>query len=207
MIELILIGAGFAFAAAIQPGPLQAFLLSKVAQQGWRQTLPASFSPLLSDGPIAFLMLFILNNLSSSVQNILRGTGGVLLLYYAWIGYLHWRNKDTSTSIVHDSVPKTLFQAAAVNILNPNPYIGWGLVLGPAVLSAWRAAPIQGIALIASFYMTMVICLACTIIVFGVFGALSPKGHRLLLAVSTFVLAIIGLYQLYVVVAANQHIA
>ncbi len=31
MIENMIIGGGFAFAAAVQPGPLQAFLLSRVA--------------------------------------------------------------------------------------------------------------------------------------------------------------------------------
>jgi len=49
MVEYIIIAAGFAFAAAAQPGPLQAFLLSRVVSAGWKQTLPAAFAPLISD--------------------------------------------------------------------------------------------------------------------------------------------------------------
>ena len=59
----LLIGAGFAFGAAVQPGPLQAFLLSRVATAGWRRALPACFSPLLSDIPIALLALLVLGRL------------------------------------------------------------------------------------------------------------------------------------------------
>ena len=38
MLQYVVLGAGFAFAAVIQPGPLQAFLLSRVAAAGWRRT-------------------------------------------------------------------------------------------------------------------------------------------------------------------------
>ena len=44
MFELMLIGGGFAFAAAVQPGPLQAFLLARVAADGWKRTLPAALA-------------------------------------------------------------------------------------------------------------------------------------------------------------------
>jgi hypothetical protein len=38
MFECLLIGGGFALAAVVQPGPLQAFLLPSVAQKGWKRT-------------------------------------------------------------------------------------------------------------------------------------------------------------------------
>jgi threonine/homoserine/homoserine lactone efflux protein len=79
VLEYLLIGGGFAFAAAIQPGPLQAFLLSSVAQKGWKRTLPASLSPLLSDGPIALLVLLVLNRVPETMGRVLQATGGVLL--------------------------------------------------------------------------------------------------------------------------------
>ncbi len=42
MLPNVLLGSGFAFAAVIQPGPLQAFLLSRAVAAGWRRTLPAA---------------------------------------------------------------------------------------------------------------------------------------------------------------------
>lgn len=56
LVENVFLGSGLAFAAAVQPGPLQAFLVSRVVARGWRHTLPACIAPLLSDGPIALLL-------------------------------------------------------------------------------------------------------------------------------------------------------
>ena len=91
MLEYGLLGAGLAFAAAIQPGPLQAFLLSRVAAAGWRRTLPASLSPLVSDGPIALVALLVLSRVPPQVQDVLRAAGGILLLYLAGIAARQWR--------------------------------------------------------------------------------------------------------------------
>ncbi len=196
MLEYLLIGGGFAFAASIQPGPLQAFLLSSVAQRGWKRTLPASLSPLLSDGPIALLVLLVLNRVPETMGRVLQAAGGVLLLYLAWASYRQWRQRTTTDPDSDGSVPRTLVQAATVNILNPNPYLGWSLVLGPAVLNAWHHNPANAVALIIAFYATMVTILACTILLFGTTRFLGPRGRRVLVLVSAVTLAALGVYQL-----------
>ncbi len=167
MIENIFLGAGFAIAAAIQPGPLQAFLLSSVAQRGWKRTLPASFAPLISDGPIALIVLLVLNQVPTSVSIFLQAGGGILLLYLAWSSFEQWRRQSEAGTNNEGSIPQTLLQASMVNLLNPNPYLGWSLVLGPAAIDAWRSDPVNAIALISSFYIVMVLALAGTIVIFG----------------------------------------
>jgi threonine/homoserine/homoserine lactone efflux protein len=196
MLESILIGSGFAFAAAVQPGPLQAFLLSHVSQNGWKRTLPASFSPLLSDGPIALFVLLILNHISPAMYGILQVAGGFLLLYFAWTSYRQWKRHTVIEPDNHSLIPCTLIQAATVNILNPNPYLGWSLVLGPAFLTAWQKSPTQAIVLILAFYTTMVVVLACIIFLFGTSRFLSPAGRRILILVSAAILAAMGVYLL-----------
>lgn len=196
MLEYLLIGTGFAFAAAVQPGPLQAFLLSSVAQKGWKRTLPAAFSPLLSDGPIALLTLLVLNRIPQTMSEILQAGGGVFLLYLAWASFRQWREKTTTGSDANDSMPRTLLQAATVNILNPNPYLGWSLVLGPAVLAAWHKSPANAMALIIAFYTTMVAALACTIFLFGTTRLLGSAGRCALVLISAVTLALLGVYQL-----------
>ncbi len=196
MIEYILFGGGFAFAAAVQPGPLQAYLLSSVAQKGWKRTLPASVSPLISDGPIALLALFVLNGLPEELRRALRIAGGVFLIYLAWSSYRRWKRQTTSDLVTVGSVPRTVLQAATVNILSPNPYLGWSLVLGPAVLSAWRSSPALAVVLISSFYATLVAVLACTILLFGTTRFLGPRAGRALILVSAMALAALGVYQL-----------
>ena len=198
MLEYALIGGGFAFAAAAQPGPLQAFLLARVAARGWRATLPAAFSPLLSDGPIAVLVLLLLRQMPASLVPALQAAGGVLLLYLAAAALRPWRLGAVDVGAADGSAPRTLLQAAAVNILNPNPYLGWSLVLGPAALRAWSRAPINALALLVSFYGTMVAALAATIVLFGATRFLGTRARRHLVALSALTLAALGVYQLVV---------
>jgi threonine/homoserine/homoserine lactone efflux protein len=96
----------------------------------------------------------------------------------------------------NDSVPRTIVQAATVNILNPNPYLGWSLVLGPAFISAWHQSPANAVVLLIAFYATTVTVLACTILFFGTTSILGPGGRRVLILVSAVTLALLGVYQL-----------
>jgi len=196
MLEYLLIASGFAFSAAIQPGPLQAYLLSSVAARGWVRTLPACLAPLVSDGPIVVLVLLVLNRIPATASSLLRAAGGVLLLYLAWASYRQWREQADSTQVDDGSAPSTLLQAAAVNILNPNPYLAWSLVLGPALLEAWRAGPGHAVAFIVAFYATMITVLAGTIALMGTTRFLGPRGRRALVLVSAIALAVLGVYQL-----------
>lgn len=196
MFEYFLIGGGFAFAAAIQPGPLQAFLLSSVAQRGWKRTLPAALSPLLSDGPIALFVLLVLNRLPDALGRMLQAAGAILLLYLAWASYRQWRRPAIMDSEQKGPAPRTLLQAAGINLLNPNPYLGWSLVLGPAFLNAVRQGPANAVVLIVAFYVTMVSMLAVTILLFGTTSFLGPRGRHTLILVSAITLGVLGAYRL-----------
>jgi len=196
MTESIIIGAGFAFAAAVQPGPLLAFLLSKVAENGWKRTLPAALSPLLSDGPIAVVVLAVLGRLPRGMDSVLQAAGGVFLLVLAAASYRRWKLASTADSADKGSAPRTLVQAAVVNLLNPGPYLGWSLVLGPAAMNAWGRSPASAVVLIAVFYATMVTMLGLIIFAFGATSLLGPGGRRKLVLASTITLAALGLYLL-----------
>ncbi len=196
MLRYLLLGGGLAFAAAVQPGPLQAYLLSQVAARGWKRTLPASFSPLLSDGPIAALALLVLGRLSGVMQQALRAAGGFLLFYLAWVAYRQWKRPEQAADNDEAAVPRTLLRATLVNLLNPNPYLGWTLILGPTAVVAWRQGPGLAVAFIAAFYATMVLTLAALIFVFGSARFFGPRVQRVLLLISVAALAGIAGYQL-----------
>jgi threonine/homoserine/homoserine lactone efflux protein len=196
MLEYLTVGMGLAFTAAVQPGPLQAYLLSSVAQRGWVRTLPACLAPLLSDGPIVLLSLLLLNRIPATVSRFLQAAGGVLLLFLAGGSYRAWRREARSTEVDDGSAPATLLQAAAVNILNPSPYLGWTLILGPTLMEAWHQSPAIGVAFVVAFYGTMVTVLAGTIFLMGTTRFLGPRGRRTLVLVSSILMAVLGLYQL-----------
>jgi threonine/homoserine/homoserine lactone efflux protein len=194
MLTYLILGMTYAFAAAVQPGPLQTYLISQTLSHGWRRTLPAAFSPLLSDGPVILLVLLVLSRVPASMAQALRLAGGVFVLYLAWVAAKSWRAYDARHIA---PAPSSLLRAALVNVLNPNPYISWSLVLGPLLLKAWRETPAHGVALLAGFYGTMVLALAATIVLFAAARNLGPRVTRVLIAISSIALACFGCYLLF----------
>jgi threonine/homoserine/homoserine lactone efflux protein len=197
MLEYIIIGGGFAFAAAAQPGPLQAFLISRVAADGWRRTLPAAIAPLISDGPIAVLVLTLLHNVARGFESFLKGIGGVVFLFFAAKAFLEWRRARLGVEREAQSSPRTLLQAVAVNAVNPGPYLGWSLILGPNFLEGWARSPACAVALVVSFYVVMLASLALFILLIGATSFLGSRGRRGLLLASSFALAAIAVYSIW----------
>ncbi len=195
MLTYATMGAAFAFAAAVQPGPFQAYLVSRALSHGWRRTLPAALAPLLSDGPIILLALLVLSHVPAAFEPALRAAGGAFLLYLAWRACLSWRDYRHA-----DADPgagrQTLLGAVFVNLLNPNPYLSWSLVLGPILLEGWRRSPAHAVALLAGFYVTMVVALGAIIVAAGAARQLGPRAGRALVGASAVALAAFGAWLL-----------
>ena len=199
MSSYLSVGIIYAFAAVIQPGPFLTYLISQSLTNGWRRTLPAALSPLVSDAPIVVLVLLVLHTVPANFQRALQTAGGVFLLYLAWGAFRTWRHKQDVQTAPPD-VPAThqsVLKAATVNLLNPNPYLGWTLVMGPLLLHAWHENPLFGITLLVAFYGTMVITLAGTIVLFGVARNVGPRVTRVLIGLSALGLAVFGCVQLW----------
>ena len=197
MLSSLFLGSGLAFAAALQPGPLQAYFLSSVAQRGWRRTLPAALAPLCSDAPIILTVLFVLTRLPNTVARLMQAAGGLLLLYFAWSAYREWR-RGPAAPVAEKSGSRTLLEAMGINLLNPNPWLGWTLVMGPALIAAWQDSPASGIAFVASFYGVIVATSALLILLLGTTSLLSPRLRHSLILCSAILLGALGLYRLSV---------
>lgn len=198
MLTYLIFGITYAFAAAVQPGPFQTYIISQTLKKGWRSTLPSAFAPVLSDGPIILIVLLLLSTVPDNFAYILRICGGLFLLYLGINAFISWRKFDTDKSISNDSSQQTLFNAVLVNFLNPAPYLGWSLIMGPLFLEGWRIAPINGISLIVGFYLTMIITLAGIIVLFAFARKLGPKVSKGLIGLSALALFAFGIYQLLV---------
>jgi threonine/homoserine/homoserine lactone efflux protein len=132
------------------------------------------------------------------MQSIFRMAGGILLFYLAWSTFQKWKRRDHDTVEQSNKIPGTLFEAALVNLLNPNPYLGWALVIGPVVVTAWQEAPSMGIAVVVAFYATMVSMLAVLILLFSSARLLTPRLQSSLTIISIIILAGLGTYQLMI---------
>jgi threonine/homoserine/homoserine lactone efflux protein len=149
-------------------------------------------APALSDAPIAALALLILTQVASAVLAWLQLAGGLMLLYLAWHAY---RQLGQSNELQPAKArQQTLAQAILVNLLNPNPYLGWTLVLGPLVQRAWLSAPAWGVATVVAFYGTFALALLFLIRSFGLFGRLTDFWRHRLQILSLLLLLALAAY-------------
>ncbi|MBN1430786.1 MAG: LysE family transporter [Anaerolineae bacterium] len=188
-------GITYGFAAAMQPGPFQTYLLSQTLRNGWRRALPVVLAPLLSDGPIIALVMLVLSVVPAWWIRLLQLGGGAFVLWLAIGVYRSWRDFDAQAPI-EQPAQQHIFRAVLVNLLNPGPYIYWSLVTGPILLTAWRQAPINGLGLLLGFYLTMVASLVGLVLLCASAGRLGTRINRGLLGLSGFALAGFGLYQI-----------
>lgn len=203
MLAYVIQGIGYGFAAAVQPGPFQAYVISQTLSRGWRRALPIALAPLVSDAPIIALVLLLLSRVPESLQRFLYIASGLFVLYLAVNTFLTWRKFDPSAPVIVQSDQQSLLKAAMMNVISPGPYIYWSLVTGPILLASWRQAPGHGVSFLAGFYAAMVGSLAGIILLFGTARQLGPRVNRALLGVSAVALAGFGLYQLWLGVAGS----
>ena len=189
-------GIGYGFAAAVQPGPLQTYLISQALMKGWKKSLPSALAPLISDGPIIALCIFVLSQVPDWLQDVLYIAGGLFVLYLAYGAYKSWKNFDPCLPLSDTGDQQTIFKAALTNALAPGAYIFWTLVTGPILMAGWRETPLHGVSFLLGFYATMILSLCAIILLFGLARQLGPKVNRVLLGVSAIALFCFSLYQL-----------
>ena len=203
MIVYLILGITYAFAAAVQPGPFQAYLISQTLANGWRRTIPAAFAPLLSDGPIIVLVLLVLSRMPPWLVQVLQGAGGAFLLYLSIGAFKTWRDFGAKRAVQAQAIQQTVLKAALVNLLNPSPYLGWSLVMGPLLLKGWRETPIDGIALLVGFYITLILVTLGIMLLFAAAGNLGSRVSRVLVGISAIALTCFGLYELWLATGAR----
>ncbi len=196
MIPYLILGMTYAFAAAVQPGPFLTYLISQTLTNGWARTVPAAFAPLLSDIPIIALVLLVLSRMPSWLVQALQLAGGVFLLFLAYGAYGTWRTFNSEKPVANNTVRQAFLKATVVMLLNPGPYIGWSLVMGPLLLKGWRETPSHGIALLAGFYSILILVTLGIMLLFSIARKTGPRISRSLIGLSAIALTVFGLYEI-----------
>ena len=149
MIALLGAAAVYGLSAGFSPGPLLALVISQSIRYGVREGVKAAMAPLVTDLPIIALSVMILRPLADSraVLGVISLAGGLFVLYLAR-GCFRTSRLDLAD---RGEAPQSLIKGAAVNALNPHPYLFWLTVGGPAVLKAWAEGPSGAIAFVAVF--------------------------------------------------------
>lgn len=196
LLSYLLTAATIGFSAGVTPGPLQAVFLSYAVKGGWKQALPAAFAPLVSDGPVILLVLFVLRSMPASFIQILQVGGAFFLFYLAWDSLRAFRGYRAVSSAGDTSPWGTLIKATLMNVLAPGPWLFWSLINGPNLIKAWAISPGWGVGYLVSFYGSFILTNILLISLFSATRKLGEKIQKALLLVSAVALAGFGVYQL-----------
>ena len=192
MVQGLILGA----TAAMQPGPLQAYLLSLTTQYGWRRALPAAFAPLISDGPILILVFVVLTKAPPLMLHALQIAGGIFLIFLAYGAFLSFRRANTIQPDHANLKQQNLLRGSLINLLSPNPYIFWATIAGPIFIAGWREAPRLGASFLVGFYVAIIGGFMTLVAIFAVTGNLDERLNKLLSGLAALTLFLFGLYHL-----------
>lgn len=197
MILYFLQGLTLGLSATATPGPFQAFLLIQTLKNGWKRTLPATLAPLVSDGPIIFLVLLVLTQTPAWFLNILQIAGGLFVLYLVKGTLTGLKTLTLPSEISGEARHQNFFKAVLMNFLSPGPYLFWSVIAGPVMLEGWRQSPSLGLSFVLGFYGALIGGFVVFIILFATASQFGPKVNPSLRLVSAAALLIFGLYQLW----------
>ena len=140
----------FGLGAGVAPGPLQAVVITSTLQRGFGAGWRVAMGPLITDAPIIVLSVAVLSSLPDSYLNGLAIVGGTVLI---GLGLWELRNSRAEAS-EHEAAPGggDLLRGAAVNLLNPHPWIFWIGAGAPLVVGAWRREPWVAVGVLTLFY-------------------------------------------------------
>lgn len=149
--------AAFGLSGGISPGPLLALVVAETLARGRRAGLAVAAAPLLTDGPIIAAAVFLLGRIENSepALGIVNFAGGALLASYGIAG-LRGGQSIVEEVTVETRVWGSLGKGAAVNLLNPSPYLFWLTVGAPLLLRAFDAGWAAAAGFLVAFYLGLV---------------------------------------------------
>jgi len=194
MFEAIIIPAiSLGLSAVSVPGPLQAYLLNITLRYGWRRGIFVVVSPLITDGPIILVTVFLLGQLDERIIQGIRIVGGLVLLWIAWGAWKQYRAGASYTDGVETEDPKrktnispwrVLGTASAMNLLSPGPYLFWTTVTGPLLLEALEISPLAAVGMLLGFYGTFIGGMVVLVLVFNQMGQINQRVTNIILLIT-----------------------
>jgi threonine/homoserine/homoserine lactone efflux protein len=180
--------------AGVSPGPLLTLVITASLRSGLAGGLRVALAPLITDLPIVVLSVLLVDHLSPQVLRWVGILGGLVVI---WLGIETLRS--ARNAILPDGSDEAadpnreLWRGAAVNALNPHPYLFWATVGGPALVQGWRVSPWYALAFLISFYSLLIgskIVIAW--LVSSQAGGLSLTWYRRVLAGCGLLLLVMG---------------
>lgn len=149
--EYFVTGLILGVTAGISPGPLMAVLISETLKGNIKNGLIISIIPVITDIPLIIFLVIFLKQMQyiDLLTRILSFAGFVVLLYYGI--------KDLLTDKIEINLDvskiSSFRKGLITNLLNPHPYIFWGLVGVPFMING---TIMQMVLFVVSFFTGIV---------------------------------------------------
>ncbi len=132
IIQDIFTGFVFGVAAGLSPGPLMALLISETLKGHKKNGILVSISPIITDIPILFVSLLILDRIKEvqHLISVIYFVGAFVLFYF---GYKNIKLKKLH---IETDLTGSLKKGVILNILNPYTYLFWFFIGAPYVSNA-----------------------------------------------------------------------
>jgi len=189
-------GLTLAFPNAAAPGAFVAYLADQVAQRGWRRSWPLSLVPLLSDGPIIAVLVFLLAQAPAWFLQALQIVGGLFLILLAVKAFRTLRAAPSST-VAPQRAGQSFLNGVLMNFINPGPWIFWGTIGAVTLIEAWRTSPAYAVAFIIGFYIILCGGFLAWMTLFAGANKLDPRVPRLLNIVAMLALLALGISRVW----------
>jgi threonine/homoserine/homoserine lactone efflux protein len=158
---MLLLGLTLGLSAGLSPGPLMTLVITTTLRDGLWHGLRVAAAPFVTDLPIILLAVFVLGLLPPWTLAVVGVIGGGYVVYLGWETVRSAR--QASAQLLQGAPPnvattgrQSLLRGAAVNALNPHPYLFWATVGGPTLLAAFSQSLLQGVLFLLGFYVTLI---------------------------------------------------
>lgn len=154
------------FYAGVSPGPLTTLLVGESLNHGRRAGWRLAIIPLCTDPPVLAVILPLLIGATAgndTLIGLIAVLGAVLLAVIAVKSL-----KVSRSDYEKGDLPKTSFgKAFAINITNPNLYIGWLTINGTMAVQAYRSSPARLAVFLAAFYLCLLVVKCVLVLAVG----------------------------------------
>jgi threonine/homoserine/homoserine lactone efflux protein len=148
----LLLGLTLGIGAGVAPGPLLAVVVRSTLEGGFAAGARVACGPLVTDLPIIVLAVVLAASLP---QEALAGLGLAGGLFVLWLGLDALRDvgEPVQAATGEAAVAGSLRRGAAVNVLNPHPWIFW-ITVGMPILGDSSTA--QAALFLVAFYLMLI---------------------------------------------------
>ncbi|MDR6226724.1 LysE family translocator [Desmospora profundinema] len=197
--EFVIVAATFGISAGFAPGPFMALILTESLSGGWRRGVLASMAPLITDGAMILLSLWMLSAFSPPMFAVMEGVGGLVMFYF---GYSTWKIREArperEEAVAYEGASglAPLWRGIAVNALNPTAWLFWFTAGGTFLQRAYSAGTIPVLLFLLVFFTLLI---GSKVLVAVVTGQrwIGGRLHRTLLMSSGAALWGLGVYALF----------